>query len=305
MAHTFLFPGQGSQKAGMGKDFYDTFETAKKRIDEANEVLGRDLRAIIFNGPEEDLKATQNTQPALFIVEAAISDVLNEKGLFPSFTLGHSLGEYSALYVAGVFSFSDGLRIVAKRGELMAEAGKIAKGSMAAVIGLSKEAISDILSQVKEGVVVPANLNSPEQIVISGDTSAVDIACEKLSSAGAKRVIKLQVSGAFHSPLMQPAADEFEEFIASFSFSNAKCPVITNVAAEPESNGDTLKEMLIRQFLSPVRWADSMECLKKNNAVSCVEVGPGSVLKGLARKCDREINVISCDTVDNLYSLTN
>lgn len=305
MAHTFLFPGQGSQKAGMGKDFYDTFETAKKRIDEANEVLGHDLGAIIFNGPEEDLKATQNTQPALFIVEAAISDVLNEKGFFPSFTLGHSLGEYSALYAAGVFSFSDGLRIVAKRGELMAEAGKIVKGSMAAVIGLSEEAISDILSQIKEGVVVPANLNSPEQIVISGDTSAVDIACEKLSGAGAKRVIKLQVSGAFHSPLMQPAADEFEEFIASFTFSNAKCPVITNVAAEPESNGDTLKEMLIRQFLSPVRWADSMECLKRNNAVSCVEVGPGSVLKGLARKCDREINVISCNTVDNLYSLTN
>ena len=305
MAHTFLFPGQGSQKAGMGKDFYDTFEIAKQHIDEANDVLGRDLRAIIFNGPEEELKATQNTQPALFIVETAINDILNEKGFSPSYTLGHSLGEYSALYAAEVFSFSDGLKIVAKRGELMAEAGKVAKGAMAAVIGLSKEAIADILSQIEEGVVVPANLNSPEQIVISGDAAAVDIACEKLSGAGAKRAIKLPVSGAFHSPLMQPAADEFKEFIASFSFNNAKCPVITNVAAEPESNGETLKQLLIRQLLSPVRWVDSMECLKRNNAASCVEVGPGSVLKGLARKCDSKINVISCGTVDNLYSLTN
>jgi [acyl-carrier-protein] S-malonyltransferase len=289
----------------MGKDIYDAFETVRKRIDEANDILGRDLRAIIFNGPEEDLKATQNTQPALYIVESAICDILHEKGFLPSFALGHSLGEYSALYAAGVFSFSDGLQIVAKRGALMARAGEAAKGAMAAIIGLSIETISDILSQITEGVAVPANLNSPEQIVISGDAAAVDSACEKLSSAGAKRAIRLPVSGAFHSPLMQPAADEFEQFIASFTFSNARCPVITNVAAEPESNGTTLKQLLIRQLLSPVRWVDSMECLKRNNAASCIEVGPGSVLKGLARKCDREINVISCGTVDNLYSLTN
>lgn len=305
MTHTFLFPGQGSQKAGMGKDFYDTFETAKSRIDKANDVLGRDLRSIIFNGPDEDLKATQNTQPALFIVEAAINDILNEKGFVPSFTLGHSLGEYSALYAAGVFSFSDGLQIVAKRGELMAEAGSIAKGAMAAVIGLSEEGISNVLSQIEEGIVVPANLNSPEQIVISGDAAAVDIACKKLSSAGAKRAIKLPVSGAFHSPLMQPAAEEFKQFITSFSFNNARCPVIPNVSAEPESNGIVLKDLLIKQLLSPVRWVDSMMCCKRNNALSCLEVGPGSVLKGLARKCDSEINVISCGTVDNLFSLTN
>lgn len=305
MAYTFLFPGQGSQKVGMGKDFYDTFEIAKNLFDEANEVLCRDIRSCIFNGPEEELKDTHNTQPSLFIVEAAINDILNEKGVIPYFALGHSLGEYSALYAAGVFSFSDGLQIVAKRGELMAEAGRVSKGAMAAIIGLSKDTITEVLSEIEEGVVVPANENSPEQVVISGDVSAVDIACEKLSNAGAKRVIKLQVSGAFHSPLMHPVAEEFEEFIASFPFSNAKCPVITNVVAEPESNADALKGLLIKQLLSPVRWTASMECLKQSNAVSCIEVGPGSVLKGLARKCDREINVVSCGTVDNLYSLTS
>jgi [acyl-carrier-protein] S-malonyltransferase len=305
MTYTFLFPGQGSQKVAMGKDFYDNFESAKKRIDESNEILDRDIRSCIFNGPEEELKATQNTQPALFIVEAVISDLLKEKGVIPSFALGHSLGEYSALYAAGVFSFSDGLKIVAKRGELMAEAGRISKGAMAAVIGLSKGIVIEILSGIKDGVVVPANENSPEQLVISGDVSAVDIACEKLSSAGAKRVIKLPVSGAFHSPLMKPAAEEFERFITSFTFRQAVCPVITNVNAEPENNGDTLKGLLIKQLLSPVKWVASMEWLKQNNAFSCVEVGPGSVLKGLARKCNSEINVISCDTVDNLYSLTS
>lgn len=305
MAKTFLFPGQGSQKVGMGKDFYEAFETAKKRFNEANDILGWDLKALIFEGPEEELKATQNTQPALFTVEAAINDVLNEKGIFPSFTLGHSLGEYGALYAADVYSFTDGLRIVAKRGELMAEAGKVAKGSMAAVIGLSKDVIVDVLSGVEGGVVVPANENSPEQTVISGDASAVDIACEKLNDAGAKRVVKLTVSGAFHSPLMQPAADEFQEFLTSFTFNNAKCPVIPNVTAKPENNPDALKGLLVKQLLSPVRWVDSMECIKQNVASSCIEAGPSNVLKGLARKCDPEINVVSCDTVDNLYSLTN
>ncbi len=303
MIKTFLFPGQGSQKVGMGKDFFEAFETAKRRFNEANEILGRDLKTIIFEGPEEKLKETQNTQPALFTIEAIISDILNEKGITPSFTIGHSLGEYSALYAAGVYSFKEGLQIVEKRGELMSEAGKVSKGAMAAVIGLPRDIIKDILSGIKEGVVIPANENSPEQTVISGDASAVDIACEKLNAAGAKRVVKLAVSGAFHSPLMNQVADSFSKFIEPITFNNAKCPVISNVTATSQSDAEALKSLLIKQLLSPVRWVDSMEYIKQHNASYCIEVGPGSVLKGLARKCSPEINVVSCGTVDNLYSL--
>ncbi len=302
MKKVFMFPGQGSQKVGMGKDFYDSFPAAKKRFDEANDILARDLKAVIFEGPDQELQATRNTQPALFTMEAAVTDVLREKGMTPLYTLGHSLGEYGALYAAGVVSFADGLKIVARRGELMAQAGARTKGTMAAVIGLSRSAIEEVLSQVTEGVVVAANDNSPDQIVISGDVSAIESAGQKLGSAGAKRVIKLPVSGAFHSPLMQPAADEFEQYIASFTFSNAACPVITNVTAKPENDAQTLKTLLVRQLLSPVRWVDSIRCLKELNAFSALEVGPGSVLKGLVRKCCDQINVVSCDTVENLYS---
>ncbi len=305
MAQSFLFPGQGSQKVGMGKDFYEAFEAVKTRLDAANDILGRDLKRCIFEGPEEELKATQNTQPALFTVEAAICDVLAEKGISPVYTLGHSLGEYSALYAAGIYSFEDGLQIVAKRGALMAEAGVASQGTMAAVIGLSKEAIAEVLSGISEGVVVPANENSPEQIVISGDIAAVETACEKLTAAGAKRAVRLPVSGAFHSPLMQPAADAFGPFLDSFTFNTPRCPVIANVTAGPERDPDVIKGLLVKQLLSPVRWVDSISYLKESGIRSCIEVGPGNVLKGLMRKCDRDINVVSCNNVDNLYSLTN
>lgn len=305
MAQAFLFPGQGSQKVGMGKDFYETFEAVQEKFDKANGILGRDLKRCILEGPEKELKATQNTQPALFTVEAAICDVLASKGINPSFTLGHSLGEYSALYAAGIYSFADGLQIVAKRGALMAEAGMASRGTMAAIIGLSKEVIAEVLSEIRDGVVVPANVNSPEQIVISGDVAAIDSACEKLTAAGAKRAVKLPVSGAFHSPLMQLAVDAFEPFLESFTFNTPRCPVISNVTARAERDPAVIKELLVKQLLSPVRWVDSILLLKESGVSSCLEVGPGNVLKGLVRKCDRDINVVSCNTVDNLYSLTN
>lgn len=305
MSYLFLFPGQGAQSVGMGKDFYETFGAAKKRIDEANEILDRDLQTLMFEGPEDELKATQNTQPALFTIEAAITDVLNEKGITPSFTMGHSLGEYCALYAAGIYSFEDGLQIVAKRGSLMAEAGTQSQGTMAAVIGLSREAISEVLSEVTEGVVVPANENSPEQIVISGDIAGIDAACTKLTDAGAKRVVRLPVSGAFHSPLMQPAADAFLPFLDTFTFNAPHCPVITNVTAQSENDPSVIKRLLVKQLLSPVKWIDSIETVKQMGVEYYCEVGPGSVLKGLVRKCDRTINVVSCNTVDNLYSLIN
>ncbi|MFW5775353.1 MAG: ACP S-malonyltransferase [Chitinivibrionales bacterium] len=304
MSFTFLFPGQGAQKVGMGADFFNRFEFAKKRFEKAGELLGRDLAALCFEGPQQQLTETQNTQPALFVVESVISDVLIEHGLSPVVALGHSLGEYSALYAAGVFSFEDGLQMVAKRGELMAQAGQKAPGSMAAVVGLDKEKIAQALEDVR-GIVVPANENSPDQTVISGAVEAVAAAGEKLQAAGAKRVIPLSVSGAFHSPLMQEAADEFAKVLDGVAFSDARCPVITNVTADAQTSGSELKKLLIKQLVSPVRWVDSMRVAASHAQGRCLEVGPGNVLRGLARKIDRSINVVSCESVDNVYSVVN
>ena len=303
MKYTFLYPGQGSQSVGMGKDLYEKFDVARRRFDMANQILGRDLVTIIFSGPQEELTATQNTQPALFTIEAAITDVLNEKGLTPSYTAGHSLGEYSALYGAGVFSFEEGLTTVARRGELMAQAGKAAPGTMAAIIGLNRETIAEVLKSVTLGIVVPANENTPEQTVISGEVPAVNEACEKLKSAGAKRALLLPVSGAFHSPLMQQAADEFMATLDSITFTAPTCPVITNVSAKPETDPLVLKQLLAKQLISPVRWVDSMNTLRDLDYGTCLETGPGSVLKGLAKKCSDSLNVVPSDTATNIYSL--
>ncbi|MBD3391761.1 MAG: ACP S-malonyltransferase [Chitinivibrionales bacterium] len=305
MEMTFLFPGQGSQKVGMGADFFEKFEMARRRFDEANDILGRDLKKICFEGPPEELTQTRNTQPALFVTEAAICDVLQENGITPALALGHSLGEYGALYAAGVYSFADGVRIVAKRGELMGEAGTVAPGAMAAVIGLARETIAEVLSSIESGTVVPANENAPEQTVISGDVEAVKAACGKLQAAGAKRVVDLPVSGAFHSPLMQQAADQFATFIASYEFREARCEIIPNVTAQRTKDSGQIRDLLVKQLVSLVRWVDAMALIAGEGAVNCVEVGPGSVLKGLARKCDPGISVAACATVDNLYSLTN
>jgi [acyl-carrier-protein] S-malonyltransferase len=303
MGVAFLFPGQGSQEIGMGADFFNTFDNVKKRFDEANEIVGRDLKKIIFEGPDAELTSTRNTQPALFTVETAIADCIMEKGITPTVTLGHSLGEYSALYAAGVISFQDGVKIVAKRGELMAAVGAKVPGTMAAVIGLPKDKIAEVLKTVDAGVVVPANENSPDQTVISGEPAAVKAAGEKLSAAGAKRVMPLPVSGAFHSPLMQPVADDLQAFLSSIEFKTPRCPVISNVLAAPVTDGAELKRLLITQLLSPVRWVDSMRYLAANGITSAIEVGPKTVLKGLAKKCSETLNVIPCATVDNLYSL--
>jgi [acyl-carrier-protein] S-malonyltransferase len=305
MKYTFLFPGQGSQKVGMGKDFYGSSDFAKRRFDECNTILSRDLASLIINGPEDQLTQTQNTQPSLFVLESIIADILIEKGVVPGFTAGHSLGEYGALYAAGVVSFKDGLTIVARRGQLMAEAGKKTPGTMAAVIGLPKQQIVDALTRGVTGIVVCANENSPDQTVISGEIPAVTQACEVLRKVGAKRAIQLPVSGAFHSPLMAPCAEEFAAFLAQFVFSDPKCPVIANVTAQPETSGAVLKSLLVKQLTSPVRWVDSMASLCATDHGTCIEVGPGNVLSGLARKCDSRLNVVSCGTVENVYSLVS
>ena len=303
MSYVFMFPGQGSQKVGMGADLFASVSSVKARFEQADAVLGRYISKMILEGPEDELKSTQNTQPALFLLEAAIVDVLCERGISPVCAMGHSLGEYSALYAAGVFSFEDGLRLVAKRGELMAKAGAASKGAMAAVIGLDAMQIREALKAVTVGVVVPANENSPDQTVISGEAIAVEAAADVLKAAGAKRVIQLPVSGAFHSPLMKPAADEFRLFLDQVSFVDANCPVITNVTAAAETKGNVLKGLLYDQLLNPVRWVDSVKSLSAFGNITAVEVGPGSVLKGLVKKCSAEINVVLCETSDNVYSV--
>lgn len=302
MRYTFLFPGQGSQKVGMGRDFFDASDLARRRFDECNQVLGRDITHIIFKGPEELLTQTQHTQPALFTVESLICDFLKEKGIVPSLAAGHSLGEYGALYATGVFSFRDGLAVVAKRGELMAAAGQKTPGAMAAIVGLGKHKIQETLAAVG-GVVVCANENSPEQTVISGEIPAVTQACEACKAAGAKRAVMLPVSGAFHSPLMAPSAEEFGAFIAPITFADPACPVIANVTAKPENSGAAIKKLLVKQLTSPVKWVDSVAVLSRNDPGIVCEIGPGTVLAGLVKKCNGALNVVPCGTVENIYSL--
>jgi len=305
MNYSFLCPGQGSQSVGMGKDLYATYSSVKKRFEQANTITDRDLSTIILSGPMGVLTATENTQPALFTVEAAIIDVLSENNVRPFVTTGHSLGEYGALYAAGVLSFEDGLRAVTQRGKLMAEAGKTAAGTMAAVIGMSKQDLSDTLSKVESGIVVAANENSPEQTVISGEVTAIKEACEKCKTAGAKRAIQLPVSGAFHSPLMESAANAFATVLNEISFNTPHCPVICNVSASPETDPVRIKELLLQQLTSPVRWVETMQVLSEMEHGICLETGPGTVLKGLARKCTDSLNVISCDSAINIFSLLN
>lgn len=303
MNMTVLFPGQGSQKAGMGRDLAEAFPCASARFEQANDIIGRDVRALCFDGPEEELKLTANTQPALFTVEAAACDVLKEQGGSLVFAAGHSLGEYAALYAAGVYSFEDGLRLVARRGELMGAAGEKKPGAMAAIIGMSVDEIGVVLSRVTSGIVVPANQNTPEQTVISGEIDAVNEACELLKQAGAKRAIVLPVSGAFHSPLMQDVADEFKGYLADITFRDPACPVISNVTAQPETSGERLRELLVQQLVSPVRWVETVGFIESAECGTCCEVGPQSVLKGLVGKCCRDLKVVSFGTAENVFSL--
>ncbi len=303
MSYAFLFPGQGSQKVGMGADLFESTSLADSRFAEASEILGIDLKKIVLEGPDDELKKTEYTQPALFTLESILVDLLAEKGITPTVTMGHSLGEYGALYGAGVIDFATGIRLVSKRGALMAEAGSKSNGGMAAIIGLSKSAIVEVLATI-DGVVVSANENLPEQTVISGEKSAVETACEKLKEAGAKRAIMLAVSGAFHSPLMKSAAEEFGKYLESISFNDAKCPVITNVTSEAETSGEKLKSLLVDQLLSPVRWVDSLVTLATTDVTTVVEVGPGAVLKGFMRGFGKEVTILNCGDAAGVTALT-
>ncbi len=283
----FVFPGQGSQFEGMGQDLYEMDTMIKYIFEQANDVLGFPITDVMFKGSLEELKETRVTQPAVFIHSIAMAKALSND-YKPDMVAGHSLGEFSALVAAGVLNFRDGLTLVKKRAEAMQKACEMAPSTMAAILGLDDETVEKICASI-EDVVVPANYNSPGQLVISGSVSGVEKAAEKLLEAGARRAVILKVGGGFHSPMMEPARKELEEAIQQTRFKNAKVPVYQNVDARPHTNAEEIKENLIAQLTSPVRWTQSIRNMIADGADEFIEVGPGSVLQGLIRKIDRSV----------------
>lgn len=287
----FVFPGQGAQFVGMGKDLYETNALAKKYFDRADEILGFKITEIMFNGTDEQLKETKVTQPAVFL-HSVIQALCLGDSFNPAMVAGHSLGEFSALVASGALDFEDGLRLVASRANAMQKACEINSGTMAAIIGLPDEKVEEICASVSsEGdIVVAANYNCPGQLVISGNVNAVNVACEKLKEAGAKRALPLKVSGAFHSPLMQPAKDELQAAIEKTTFKSPKCPVYQNVDAEPHTDAEEIKLNLIAQLTSPVRWTASVQTMIHDGADDFTECGPGKALQGMIGRIDKNVN---------------
>lgn len=281
MKKAYVFPGQGSQFPGMAKALYDTNATAKEMFEKANEILGFRITDIMFEGTPEDLKATKVTQPAVFLHSVVLAKCYD--GFSPDMVAGHSLGEFSALAAAGAMDFEDALRLVSIRARAMQKACEIKPSTMAAIIALPDEKVEEICAGCS-GVVVPANYNCNGQIVISGEVEAVNEACEKCKAAGAKRALVLQVGGAFHSPLMEPARVELAEGIETTSFKTPVCPVYQNVTAQPSTDPDTIKKNLLAQLTSPVKWTQSVKNMIADGAGYFMEIGPGNVLQGLIRK---------------------
>jgi len=300
----FVFPGQGSQFVGMGADVIETFPEARTFFETADRKLDFSLSEIILKGPAETLTLTANTQPAILTVSAALLQLLTEAGIRPDYTAGHSLGEYSALVGSGVLSFEDAVYAVRKRGTFMEEAVPSGEGAMAAVLGLKAEKLTEVCQTVAaDGFSVQlANLNTPSQLVISGTKEGVEKASEQAKQAGARRVVPLQVSGPFHSELMRPAAEKMQEVLDGLSIAAASIPIIANVTAQVESGADEIRENLIKQLYSPVRWVESVETLKTLGVDTYVEVGPGNVLSGLVKKIDRKAQVIQVNNVETLKS---
>lgn len=299
----FVFPGQGSQTVGMMKELYDNYACVKDVFKEADEALGFSMTDLCFKGPEEQLRLTYNTQPAILTCSVAALKVLEEHEVFPDVAAGHSLGEYSALVAAGSLKFADAVRVVRKRGQFMQEAVPVGQGAMAAIIALDTEKIKEICKKVQDrtGLAVqPVNFNCPGQVVIAGATDAVREASEALKAAGAKRAIVLPVSAPFHSTLMQPAADRLAEVLDQVKIADAKIPVIANVTAQPEQKGDEIRKILVKQAASPVLWEDSVRYMIQAGVTTFIEVGPGKVLTGFVKKIDRSF---SGQNVEDLASL--
>lgn len=278
----FVFPGQGAQFTGMGKDIYDANPKVKQLFDSANDILGFNITQIMFGGTADELKQTNVTQPAVFIHSVAVA--LSQDAVTPNMVAGHSLGEFSSLVVNQTLSFENALRLVYKRAMAMQRACEINPSTMAAILGLDDKVVEDVCATITDEVVVAANYNCPGQLVISGSMKGIEIACEKLKAAGAKRAMPLQVGGAFHSPLMEPAREELAAAIEATAFNTPICPVYQNINGLPSSDTATIKKNLISQLTSPVRWTQSVQNMVKDGATSFVECGPGKVLQGLVKK---------------------
>lgn len=293
MKHFYVFPGQGAQYTGMGKDLYDNNAEVRAMMERANEILGFRLTDIMFEGTAEELKQTKVTQPAVFLHSVAMAKALDAK---PDAVAGHSLGEFSALVVSGALSFEDGLRLVSKRAQAMQACCEAVEGGMAAVLSLTDEVVETICAET-EGVVVAANYNCPGQLVISGAKRAVEAACVKAKEAGARRALPLPVGGAFHSPLMEPAREELEKAIAEAAFQTPACPIYQNVDAKPHTDPEEIKQNLIAQLTAPVRWTQIVREMLADGVDAITELGPGTVLQGLVKKVSAELPVESKGTL--------
>lgn len=291
----YVFPGQGAQFVGMGKDLYDNSPLAKELFEKANDILGFRITDLMFAGTDEDLRQTKVTQPAIFLHSVIIAKVMGND-FKPEMVAGHSLGEFSALVANGALSFEDGLTLVSKRALAMQKACEIEPSTMAAILGLDDEVVEKVCSEIDD-VVVPANYNSPGQLVISGSIKGIDAACEKLKEAGAKRALPLKVGGAFHSPLMEPARVELAEAIESTTFNTPICPIYQNVDAKAYTNPTEIKQNLISQLTSPVRWTQIMLNMIADGASSFTELGPGNVLQGLIKKVNRDMEATSIQSI--------
>jgi [acyl-carrier-protein] S-malonyltransferase len=285
MKKAYVFPGQGAQFVGMGKSLYESNAQCKEMFDTANKILGFSITDLMFAGTDEDLKQTKVTQPAIFLHSVILAKSLPD--FAPDMVAGHSLGEFSALVAAGALSFEDGLKLVSQRATAMQKACELAPSTMAAIVGLDDKTVEDICKEIND-VVVAANYNCPGQLVISGSIAGVDAACAKLTEKGAKRALKLNVGGAFHSPLMEPAKKELEAAINATAFSSPRCPIYQNVDAKPQTNPEVIKANLIAQLTAPVRWTQIVQNMVADGASHFVEVGPGKVLQGLVAKISKE-----------------